>query len=118
MNDEKGGPFWVQTMIYFGRDIPGGGTVSDGEFERFLEEVVTAEFPLGFTAFDAYGQMQNEDGSVEKQRTEVVLLVHEKTAANTEAVQRIIDSYRSSFGTPQVMRTTISTDVEFFQSAS
>lgn len=110
-------PVWVQTVIYFGRDIPGGKVVTDEEFVTFLEEVVTKEFPEGLTAYDAYGQMQKGDGGIEKQSTKVVLLVHEKTKANSEAVKRIIDSYRSRFGTPQVMRTTIPIDVEFFQSA-
>jgi Protein of unknown function (DUF3574) len=115
---EESKPTWVQTVIYFGRDIPGGGVVTDEQFSQFLTDVVTKEFPKGLTAFDAYGQMQKDDGSIEKQSTEVVLLVHEKNTANSEAVKRIIDAYRSSFGTPQVMRTTIPVDVEFFQSAS
>jgi len=111
-------PTWVQSVIYFGRDIPGGGVVTEEQFTQFLSDVVTKEFPKGLTAFDAYGQMQKDDGSIEKQSTKVVLLVHRKTAANSQAVKRIIDSYRSSFGTPQVMRTTVPIDVEFFQSAS
>jgi hypothetical protein len=78
---------------------------------------VTEEFPAGLTAFDSYGQMRKSDGGIEKQQTKVVLLVHEKTSANSKAVRRIIDSYRSTFGTPQVMRTTIPVDVEFFQGA-
>jgi hypothetical protein len=109
---------WVQTVIYFGRDIPGGGVVPDAQFDKFLQDVVTKEFPKGLTAYDAYGQMQKDDGSIEKQSTKIVLLVHEKTSANSEAVKKIIDSYRSSFGTPQVMRTTVPIDVEFFQSAT
>jgi hypothetical protein len=115
MPDERSGSAWVQTMIYFGRDIPGGGVVSDEQFDVFLSDVVTEEFPSGLTAFDAYGQMQKSDGSIEKQRTEVVVLVHEKTGANSDAAKRIIDSYRSSFNSPQVMQTTIPVEVEFFQ---
>jgi hypothetical protein len=116
-SDDESKPTWVQTVIYFGRNIPGGGLVSEEQFDKFLNDVVTKEFPKGLTAFDAYGQMQKDNGSVEKQSTKVVLLAHEKTSANSEAVKRIIDSYRKSFGTPQVMRTTIPIDVEFFQGA-
>ncbi len=114
---KEGQPTWVQSVIYFGRDIPGGGVVTEEQFAKFLNDVVTKESPKGLTAFDSYGQMQKDDGSIEKQSTKVVLLVHQKTAANSEAIKRIIDSYRSSFGTPQVMRTTIPIDVEFFQGA-
>lgn len=45
----------VHTVIYFGMDVPGGGTVSEEQFDDFLEDVVTREFPKGLTAFDAYG---------------------------------------------------------------
>ena len=110
------GSEWIQTTIYFGRDVPGGGEVSDEEFGRFLEEVVTAEFPAGMTVFDAYGQMQRDDGTIEKQRTRAVLQVHEKSDANSEKAGKVIDTYRARFSSPQVMRTTIPIEVEFFQS--
>lgn len=115
MTEAESGPVWVQTMIYFGQDIPGGGVVSKEKFEGFLEEVLTREFPKGLTAFDSYGQMQHDDGSLEKQTTKVVLLVHGNSAAEKEAVKRVIDSYRSRFGAPQVMCTTSPIEVDFFQ---
>lgn len=106
---------WVQTMIYFGLDIPGGGVVSEEQFDNYLQDVVTKEFPKGLTAFDAYGQMQNKDGSIEKQTTKVVLLVHEDSSAGGMAVKRVIDQYRSSFGAPQVMRTASPIEANFYQ---
>ncbi|MBU1670104.1 MAG: DUF3574 domain-containing protein [Actinobacteria bacterium] len=109
---------WVQTMIYFGMDVPGGGVVSEEQFAEFLNIFVTLEFPAGLTAFEAYGQMQRDDGGIEKQRTRVVLLVHEDSTANSEAVGRLIEVYRRDFGAPQVMRTTTPIEVEFFQGGS
>lgn len=107
---------WEQTTVYFGMDMPAGGTVSEAQFAQFVQDVVTKEFPEGLTAFDAYGQMEHADGSIERQPTKALLLVHEKSSAGSEAVGRIIESYRSSFGAPQVMRTTAPIEVEFFQS--
>jgi hypothetical protein len=107
---------WQQTELYLGRDIPGGGAVSDEEFQKFLEEVVTREFPRGMTVFDAYGQMQDDGGNIVKQSTKAVLLVHEKGKAADDSIAGVIDAYRERFGSPQVMRTTIPIDVEFFQS--
>lgn len=115
MTGAQSRPGWVQTMIYFGMDIPGGGVISEEQFDKFLLDVVTREFPKGLTAFNAYGQMQNDDGSIEKQTTKVVLLVHEESDAERKAVEKVIDAYRSSFGAPQVMRTTSPIDVSFYQ---
>ena len=117
MSTEEMAGEWVQTMIYFGMDIPSGGVISDAQFDEFLKETVTKEFPRGLTAYPAYGQMRNADGSIERQKTEVVVLVHEQTEANREAVRKVADAYRAEFGEPQVMRTTRAVDVAFFQSA-
>lgn len=107
-------PEWVKTEIYLGSSVPGGKTVTAEEYADFLNTVVTKEFPAGVTVFDAYGQMQRTDGSITKQDTRVVLLVHEDTAANTEAVKRVVDEYRKRFNNAQVMKTSSPTDVEFF----
>ena len=117
MSTEKMAGEWGQTTIYFGMDIPSGGVLSDAQFYEFRKETVTKEFPMGLTAYPAYGQMRNADGSIERQKTEVVVLVHEQTEANLEAVRKIVDAYRAEFGKPQVMQTTRTVDVAFFQSA-
>src|SRR5262245_20410541 len=44
---------YYRTELYFGRSIPGGGQVSDNEWEKFLADVVTPRFPDGFTILNA-----------------------------------------------------------------
>lgn len=106
---------WVKTELYLGRNIPGDGVVSEDDFQLFLEQVVSKEFPLGLTVFDAYGQMMETDGDIEKQDTKVIVLVHQDDEASAQAVERVITAYRERFGEPQVMHTTIPIDVEFFE---
>lgn len=118
MNLQEKTDGWMQTTLYFGLDVPGGGVISDAQFGTFLETTVTKEFPQGLTAYKAYGQMQHKNGTLEKQTTEVVLIVHPKSDASAAAIDKVITDYRSEFAGPQVMRTTGSVDVEFFQSAS
>ncbi len=113
--EQKDSEGWVQTDIYLGLNIPGDGVVGEEDFQRFLEEVVSAEFPLGLTALDAYGQMLEQDGDCEKQQTKVIVLVHQNDDANLQAVERVIGAYRERFGGPQVMHTTSPIDVEFFE---
>lgn len=112
--DKESKPEWIKTSISFGRNTTGGGEVSEEDFNKFLEDVVTREFPAGLTVFDSYGQMKDDTGTIQKQATKVVLLVHEDSAENDEAIKRVIDSYRRMFDQPQVMRTTTPINVEFF----
>jgi cytochrome c len=113
--DENSGEKWVQTEIYLGLNIPGDGVVGEADFQRFLEEVVSVEFPLGLTVYDAYGQMLEQDGDIEKQQTKVIILVHMDDDASRQAVERVINAYRERFGGPQVMHATTPIEVEFFE---
>ncbi len=114
-SDEKSSEEWVQTEIYLGLNIPGDGVVGEADFQRFLEEVVSVEFPLGLTVYDAYGQMLEQDGDIEKQQTKVIILVHMDDDASRQAVERVINAYRERFGGPQAMHTTTPIEVEFFE---
>ncbi|MBU1670708.1 MAG: DUF3574 domain-containing protein [Actinobacteria bacterium] len=105
---------FVQTELYLGLEIPAGGQVSGEQFATFLDEVVTPAFPAGLTVFDSYGQMRQSDGKIVRQTTKVLLLVHEDTKANSDAVSKLISSYRSRFENPQVMHTTQAVEPEFF----
>ncbi len=105
---------WIKTEIYCGRNIPAGGQVSDSEFSDFLKKIVTKEFPKGLTLFNAYGQMEKASGTIVKQPTAVIVIVHEKTKSNTVKIQRIIDAYRSRFGNPQVMSISSLIEPRFY----
>ena len=107
-------PVMVQTELFFGRNVPSGGEVSEEDFQAFLEEVVTREFPAGLTVFDAYGQQQDRGAPLTGQKTKVVLLVHQKGSAGAAKVAKVIKEYRDRFGKPQVMHTTESVEPEFF----
>ena len=88
--------------------------MTEAEFADFLSKVVTPAFPAGMTVFDAYGQMQNNAKDIVKQHTKVVLLVHEKSQANADAIQKLIGTYRSTFSNPQVMFLQSPTQPQFF----
>src|SRR5262249_11578696 len=52
----------VTDRIFFGRAIPGGGSVSEEEWATFLAEVVTPRFPDGLTVWRAEGQWTDPRG--------------------------------------------------------
>lgn len=107
-------PGWTRTEVYLGSGMSGGGTVSSEQYADFLNTVVTKEFPLGVTVFDAYGQMQREDGGITRQGTKVVLLVHQDTSENAAAIARVVEEYRKRYDNPQVMKTTEAIEVDFY----
>jgi len=97
---------WFSTEIYFGRHFTLRGEISEHQFAEFLSHHVTPAFPAGMTVYDAYGQMQHSSGEIVKQKTKVVVLVHNNSKADDDAINKIIAAYRSKFGNPQVMLLT------------
>jgi hypothetical protein len=103
----------VRETIYFGRSRPGGGTVSDAEWRRFLAEVVTSRFPLGLTVLDATGQWKGADGAVEQERSEIVTLFHPDDEAARRSVHEIALEYKRRFRQEAVLRERTPTCARF-----
>ena len=61
--------------LYFGRSIPGGGVVSDADWQRFLDEEVTPRFPDGLTVQDASGQWRGPGGIIREPSKRLVLIL-------------------------------------------
>lgn len=70
---------WVAHRLYFGRGIPDGGTVGDGEWTTFLGDVVTPRFPAGLTVWRAQGQWRDASGVVQAEDVIVLEILHPAT---------------------------------------
>jgi uncharacterized protein DUF3574 len=103
----------VRETLYFGRNRPGGGTVSDAEWQGFLAEVVTPRFPAGLTVLDGTGQWKASTGPVEQERSEVVTLFHANDEGSGRAVQEIALEYKRRFQQEAVLRATEPTCARF-----
>ena len=86
----------VRTTPYFGSARP-TGSVSELEWQLFLRDEVTARFPDGLSVWDAAGQWRAPLGSVEHDRTQVLLLVHHDTSAARQSVLTVIERHRKQF---------------------
>jgi uncharacterized protein DUF3574 len=95
----------TRTTLYFGRSRP-KGAVSELEWQIFLRDEVTTRFPEGFTTWEAEGQWMTPAGSIDREQSKVLLLVHADTAAAREAVQAVIQSYRHAFDQQSVLWET------------
>lgn len=92
----------IRTTLYFGLSRP-KGSVSELEWQLFLRDEVTKRFPDGLTAWQAEGQWLTPTGSIDREQSKVVLLVHADTAAARESVQAVIQAYRKTFEQQSVL---------------
>jgi len=96
----------VKTELYMSNDTATGYIITERQFEEFMDTVVAKYFPKGFTIYEAHGQAQEPDKSITRQATWVLVMIHEKTSGNDNAVEAVINEFRAQFENPEVMRTT------------
>ena len=92
----------IRTTLYFGLSRP-KGSISELEWQIFLRDEVTKRFPDGLTVWQAEGQWLTPAGSIDREQTKVLLLVHADTAAARQSVQSVIQAYRRAFEQQSVL---------------
>ena len=100
--------------LYCGLSIPGGGTVSDAEWEAFVGEVVTPRFPDGFTVYRAEGQWRNADGTIGRESSMIIEVVHPIDLRFDRFIAEIAEEYRRRFRQEAVLRVTLPARMELF----
>lgn len=98
---EPGDRAMVRDALYFGRNRPGSGSVSDAEWATFLADAVTPRFPDGFTVHAAQGQWRGANGAIERESSK---LLHDGNAAALQRISAIADEYRTRFRQEAVLR--------------
>jgi hypothetical protein len=98
----------VRTTLYFGLQRP-KGAVSELEWQIFLRDEVTKHFPAGLTVWEAQGQWRSPAGTIDHERSKVLLLVHPDTAAARQAIHAVVKAYRKTFEQQSVLweRSTV-----------
>jgi Protein of unknown function (DUF3574) len=92
----------IRTTLYFGLSRT-KGSVSELEWQVFLRDEVTKRFPDGLTVWQAEGQWMTPAGSIDREQSKVLLLVHADSAAARESVQAVIQAYRKAFDQQSVL---------------
>jgi hypothetical protein len=91
--------------LYFGRDKPGGGEVSDTEWAAFLNDTVTPRFPDGLSVLNVEGQSRGSSGGIARERTKLLVVVVFDAPAHQARIAEIVGAYRSRFGQHSVFRS-------------
>ena len=105
---------FIRTELYFGRNIPTGGTVSEADWQKFVDEIVTPRFPDGLTVLDADGQWRGKDGSIAREESKVIILLYprkDRKVMNAK-IEEIRAEYKKRFAQEAVMRIDVTRSVE------
>lgn len=86
----------TEARLYFGRDIAGGGTVSDADWQGFLDEEVTPRFPDGLTVEDASGQWKGE-GAIVREKSKRLTIVLSGGEGDEAKLGAIRQAYKTRF---------------------
>jgi hypothetical protein len=90
------------SRLYLGQDTP-AGEVTELQWQRFVEDVVTPSFPVGFTVFDAKGQWRANDGTTQKENTRVLEIVHDNSPLVEARVRALAHAYKRIFAQQSVL---------------
>lgn len=104
MSLEANPPRLIQQDLYFERNLPGGGEVSEAEFQGFVDNVITARFPAGLTTFDVDKRVSNNKNTLGDEDTKVVSLFVEDTSVSEVALDEITKVYHQQFQGAAVAR--------------
>lgn len=99
--------------LYFGRNIGDTGVVSDSAWATFVREIITPTFPEGATVWDALGQWRAPDGTVVREKSFVVELLHLVTPDVEQRVQRVMQEYKHRFAQLSVLRMVTNVRASF-----
>ncbi|MBI4203473.1 MAG: DUF3574 domain-containing protein [Betaproteobacteria bacterium] len=105
----------VADRLFLGREIPGGGFVSDEEWAAFLSEVVTPHFPDGLTIWRAQGQWLDPRGNLVQEPVFVLEVFHRGGTDAEASVQAIAIEYKRRFRQDAVLRITAPIKLHFFE---
>lgn len=93
----------VSDRLFFGRSIPGGGNVTEAQWNAFVAEVITPRFPQGYTLWNAWGHWKGDDGAQVSEDASVLEVVHPVDAAADAKLAEIAQAYRQRFNQEAVM---------------
>ena len=102
----------VRTELLMGRNIPGGGEVSDDDWRAFMADFVTPRFPNGLTVLEGSGQWRGANGVIERERGKILMVLTGDTAAS-RAADEIMAEYKRRFRQESVLRVRSRACVRF-----
>ena len=98
--------------LYFGTALA-QGRVTPQDWERFVADVVTPRFPEGLTSWAAAGQWRNAAGTIQKESSYVLHIVHSESRDENGRIREVIDLYKVRFHQEAVLRVRSAACISF-----
>lgn len=94
-----------ESELFFGLSRPDGSTISESEWQAFVDQEVTPRFTAGLTVSQAQGQWLGNSGAVVKEGSRVLTLIYPiREEQSLRGVEEIRTLYQSQFDQESVMR--------------
>ncbi len=100
-------------QLFFGRHITPDRAVSDAEFRRFVDEVLTPAFPAGLTILDGGGQWRGAENQLIREASKVVILVVPERPETDRKITAVREAYKARFQQESVLLVTQQSCVGF-----
>jgi len=89
--------------LFFGRNIKGGGFVSENEWANFVVGTIAPNFPDGYTVLDGMGGWQeSQTGNIARDPTKVLIVAVKRSATLAGRLNAVIEAYRRRFNQQSV----------------
>ncbi len=110
---EDGGEFWIEYRLFMGRGAGDVEVVSDADWEAFLAETITPRFPDGLSVIDVAGQGRTDDGTIEQERTKMLLVLAPPGGDSLDRMNEISEEYKQRFSQNSTLRVITEACVAF-----
>jgi predicted small secreted protein len=105
---------YQRSDLYFGRDIPDGGQVSEQQWKTFSDSVISHYFPEGYTEWNAEGRWKDtQTKKTITEPTKVVTFFGKSGKQRDAALDSIAQQYLRRFRQQSVLRTDSKSSVRF-----
>jgi hypothetical protein len=106
---------WTRAEIICGLNKAAGGTVTDSEWQKFMDEEVTPRFPNGLTVLAGVGQWKGTDGNVEQESCRMIILFYDSVndKGADQRIYHVAEAYGQQFGQETVLLSSSKAIVEF-----
>jgi hypothetical protein len=101
--------------LFCGRTIPGGGVVSDEEWNAFVADFVTPRYPQGLTIWRAEGQWREKDGTLAREPVMIIEILHPLSVEHDRTITDIAAEYKRRFHQEAVLRVTLPARMDFIE---
>lgn len=93
----------LSDTLYFGAASP-AGTMSPEAWQEFLDTAITPRFPEGLSAWPANGQWKSAKGTIVREASYVLNVIHSDTPPNERAINEITAAFKARFNQESVLR--------------